>query len=97
MKKQNCENWEHYLTVGSLKKSLRGLSNDTPVFYERIEDVYFTKNGWDKFSLFIKDWFWHKLKKMDSEYIRAFAAFKAGKKAKRSGSKKTVLLITAHY
>ncbi len=34
------------LTVKELKKRIEGLSDDTPVYIERIHDVYFDKYGW---------------------------------------------------
>ena len=34
------------LTVGELKKKLRNIKDDVPVFIERIEDVYFEEYGW---------------------------------------------------
>lgn len=43
------------LTVGSLKKFLADnpdLSDDAPVLVERIEDLYFEKNGW---SVYLKE------------------------------------------
>lgn len=36
----------HGLTVGKLKKSLEGMPDNTPVYYQRIEDSYFEKNNW---------------------------------------------------
>lgn len=37
---------DHYLKAGDLRKALEGVSDDAPVFYQRIEDVYFEKHGW---------------------------------------------------
>lgn len=36
------------MTVGTLKKLLQqaGLPDDTPVYYQRIGDVFFKKHGW---------------------------------------------------
>ena len=34
------------LTVGRLREAMKDLPDDAPVFYERIEDVYFEKHGW---------------------------------------------------
>ena len=34
------------LTVGELRKKLRNIKDDVPVFIERIEDVYFEEYGW---------------------------------------------------
>jgi hypothetical protein len=35
-----------YMTVGKLKKILNDYPDDAKVLYERIEDKYFTDNGW---------------------------------------------------
>lgn len=38
---------DHYgLTVGKLRESLEGLPDNMPVFYQRMEDSLFEKNGW---------------------------------------------------
>ena len=42
---------DHYLTVGTLRKSLEGLPNDMPVLYQRIEDTYFRNHGWKSHGL----------------------------------------------
>ncbi len=34
------------LTVGDLKKKIENMSDETPVFIERIEDIYFKKYNW---------------------------------------------------
>lgn len=34
------------LTVGRLREAIKDLPDDAPVYYERIEDVYFEKHGW---------------------------------------------------
>jgi hypothetical protein len=34
------------LTVGLLREAMKDLPDDAPVYYERIEDVYFEKHGW---------------------------------------------------
>jgi len=36
-----------YMTVGDLKKALENVSDECEVRYQRIEDVYFDKNGWE--------------------------------------------------
>jgi hypothetical protein len=33
-------------TVGDLRRKLKGLPDGMPVYYQRIEDVYFRKRGW---------------------------------------------------
>ena len=39
------------LTAGELKKLLDRIPEDTPIYYERIEDVYFKKHHWEAKSL----------------------------------------------
>lgn len=39
---------EHYLTIGRLKEFIKDLPDDGKIYYQRIEDVYFEKHGWDK-------------------------------------------------
>ena len=36
----------HGLTVGKLRTNLEGLPDNMPVFYQRMEDSLFEKNGW---------------------------------------------------
>lgn len=78
---------DHYLTVGRLKEVLQELSDDTPVYYERVEDVYFNKYSW-KADLKVPDDFDKRIK---SEYLRAFCAYRYEDKDKPT------LCITAHY
>ena len=40
------EDTPHYLSVGQLRKNLEGLPDNAPVYYQRIEDMYFEKNHW---------------------------------------------------
>ncbi len=75
---------DHSLTVDELRKQLRGLPGETPVFYHRIEDVYFKKHGWKPDYTIANE---YPEPSEEGEYIRAFSAFK------RDGK----LLITAHY
>lgn len=36
-----------YLTVKKLKEAIKHLPDDTPVYYNRVEDRLFKKGGWD--------------------------------------------------
>ncbi len=84
-----------YLTVGQLKKRLKGLADDMPVFYQRIEDVYFKKHGWGSHSAMVPSGFPEeaKHKELDDEYIRVWDGFTG----QARGSKKVLFLLTAHY
>ena len=46
-----------YLTVKMLKEVLTNLPDDTQVYVERIEDIYFDKYGWEPIKLHADDWF----------------------------------------
>ena len=35
------------LTVKQLKEKIKDLPDDTDVFIERVEDIYFDKHGWE--------------------------------------------------
>lgn len=72
---------ENYLTVKELRKCIARLPENTPVFYHRIEDVYFKKHGWKPDLLVTDEW------EEGDEYIRAFAVFKHS----------DGVCITAHY
>lgn len=37
----------HYLTAGALRKAISNAPDDTPVYYQRIEDFYFDGHGWE--------------------------------------------------
>jgi len=70
------------LTVGELKRYIKDLPDDTPVYYQRIEDKYFDIHGWTTESVrWEGDWY--------TEGIRAFASYFE----KESG----YLMIHAHY
>ena len=43
MDKHVQDTWEDHLTVRELKAMLSDLPDETPVYYQRIEDVYFEK------------------------------------------------------
>ena len=46
-KKRNPEVYD----VGKLKEALKNVPDDTPVMYQRIEDVYFQTHGWTTVTL----------------------------------------------
>ena len=72
-------------TVGQLREHMRGLSDDVPVFYQRIEDSYFTeKSGWRTLGM---HWDYNST----TEYIRAFYG------GSRKAGNKTIFVIEAHY
>jgi len=57
-----------YMTAEDLKKALENVPDDTPVYYQRIEDIYFEKHGWKReWMSFDEDG--------TSEYTRAFSAY----------------------
>lgn len=72
-----------FLTVGELRRAMRDLPDDAPVVYQRIEDTYFTQDGWqtvDRPSLDVPT--------QTTGYIRAYWAGSRGER---------VLFIDAHY
>ena len=77
-----------YLTIKELKEAIKDLPEDTPVYYQRIEDVYFIKHGWDKTALSLV---WDRIGGEDvySEYTEAFSCYKH--------PDKDVFVINAHY
>lgn len=92
-----------YLTVGRLKKDIKDLPDDTPVFYHVIEDWYFDKgikglhqhNGWSDAhsSVFVPHGIAGPRKGDMYHYIRVWCSmlikvFKNGRKG---------LVLTAHY
>jgi len=74
------------LTVGQLKERLKDVPDDTPVFYQRIEDVYFEKHGWKTEKLV---WDFYAMEYIYSEYIPAFSCYKH--------TDEDVFVINAHY
>jgi hypothetical protein len=62
--------YEFYMTVGDLKKQLKGIPNNTPVYYQRIEDWYFDDDigSWNTKTL---NWDFD----MTTEGIRAFGSY----------------------
>ncbi len=79
--------YDTHLTVGCLKKALKGLDDDTPVYYQRIEDAYFEKFGWQKDVIKIKDF--DGIVHWTDEFVRAYCVV--------STDKKPGFFITAHY
>ena len=71
-------------TVGQLRKHIEGLSDDTKVYIERIEDVYFEKHGWTTET---KDWDKENPGLETTVYMEAFGAVKIPNK----------IIIVAHY
>lgn len=60
------------MTVKDLREAIKGKSGNARVYYQRIEDVYFKKHGWDKHSVLKPDHFYGD-EAMD-EFTRAFTA-----------------------
>ena len=87
-KPDSSETCKHYLAVGQLRSQLADLPDAMPVFYHRIENVYFEQYGWDSGEpeMVAEPGF-------DKDWIRAFSAFTPTIKGKR----KRALCITAHY
>lgn len=57
-----------FLTVGQLRERIKNVPDDTPVFYQRVEDFYFEQNHWKSVEL---SWFDNET----SEYIPAFQSY----------------------
>ncbi len=79
------------LTAGELKKRIENMPDDMPVYYQRIEDVYFEKHGWEKESKkLVFDCYGDQDPKdcMD-DYVPAFSAYKH--------PDDDVFVINAHY
>ena len=75
-----------FLTVGKLKERLNGMPDDTPVYYERIEDSYFAPGtGWSENAKLLYN---YDCPETPSQFIRAFGAFNRDKRG---------LYLTAHY
>lgn len=39
------------MTVGDLKRLIKDFPDDAKVYYQRIEDVYFKKHGWNNTTI----------------------------------------------
>lgn len=84
--KRHQEGNHHVLTVGELKKRLEGVPDDTPVAYQRIEDIYFKKHGWDGIKMIFEQWGDHT---SWSDYVAAWSAV--------YHKKDKFFVIEAHY
>lgn len=87
-----------YLTVGELKEVIVDLPDDCKVYYERIQDLYFEKNGWKATPLASDAWYERAgfvnedgspCENEPGEWIDAYEAF--------YNKKENALKITAHY
>jgi len=58
------------LTIGELREALKDVPDNTLVYYQRIEDWYFEKNGWVTIPLYFED------ERNISNYIMATSAYK---------------------
>ena len=83
----------NYMTVGALKKALENVPDDAEVRYQRIEDVYFKKHGWDSI---VKKIPWGLMENEPdfppedySQYIEVFSAYLV--------KKENVFILNAHY
>ena len=74
-----------YMTVGELRERISELPSDMPVYYQRIEDVYFEKHGWDKAALKL----YFEKPDCKSDYVKVFSAYKH--------PDKDVFVLNAHY
>lgn len=76
----------HYMTVADVRRAIASLPDDAPVLYQRIEDVYFDRHGWQRRVVYK-----HCAESPvdPDEYIPAFGA------VKYHGD--SALYITAHY
>lgn len=84
---------DYFLTVKKkLKEAIKDLPDDMPIYYQRIEDVYFEKYGWNKSDLSLL-WEMFGDEAIYNDYIRAFSCYKHSDKK----SNKEVFVINAHY
>ena len=82
IEQEHPDKWEYYLTVGELRKKLEGLPDDMPVYYQRIEDVFFKKHGWKPVEMMDQ---YHR--QIPDEFVRAFDAW----------SQEGRFVLSAHY
>jgi hypothetical protein len=76
---------EFGLRVEDLKRWLKKLPDETRIYYQRIEDVYFEKHGWDSTVI--------KREKGDESYQGDYAWLQGILFDK----KKNILYLSAHY
>lgn len=81
---------DHYLTVKGLKEAIKDLPDNTPVYYQHIEDTYMWQHGWKPLKILDRENSHPSFKVYDYHH-RAFCAY-----GLRNGSKK-ILILTAHY
>lgn len=81
---------DHCLTVKQLKDVIKDLSDDTPVYYQHIEDTYMWQYGWKPLKLLDEESSTDGYKCYDYHH-RAFCAYKT------KDGKKDILVLTAHY
>jgi hypothetical protein len=77
------------LTVKRLREQIKDLPDDTPVMYQRIEDVYFQEHNWKTVALPWEPW---QEGAETSDFIGAFSAY-----VTEGADGKPVLCIHAHY
>ena len=77
---------DYGLKIKDLKEIIKDLPDDMPVFYQRIEDFYFTENHWTTITTL---WYSYGHHRFMSEYIPAFDAYKA--------PEEDIFIINAHY
>lgn len=77
--------YNYYFTIKDLRKAIKGLPGNTPVYYQRIHDAYFTTHKWSETS--------KKLRFEDDdepyEYVNVFSAYKH--------PDDNVFVLNAHY
>lgn len=74
-----------YMTADRLKAVLKKVPDDTPVYYQRIEDVYFEKHGWNRSVINVQN----DMGPSPDQYTQAFNVW--------YDSHHKALFITAHY
>lgn len=87
--------WQEYLTAGKLIDILSKLPEDTPVYYQHIDDAYMWKGGWADSAVTVRDEA-HSIKHGEAwtdDWLHR--AYSAGMVKTTDGVE--VLEITAHY
>ena len=82
---------EYYLTAGELRRRLAYVPDDTPVYYQHIEDTYIWQNGWQPLVIEDKNNPHEHFRQYDY-YHRAFTAF-----TDYDGDGNRIFSLTAHY